>query len=405
MDPLSERLKALGVKVGAQDIIPQTRRYPIDEVFPGDYQATQFGDAYYVDEFYGPDITHGDVVLGLPSTIQMISEWAGLSSDHLDKPESFVFLDTETSGLAGGAGTFAFMVGVGRFEQEKFRLRQYFLRDPSEEPALLAGLEEFLALAETVVTFNGKAFDLPLLEGRYIRNGSRLSWKPSGHIDLLHLARRIWRDRLPSRALSQLEIQILGVTRTEEEVPGWLVPQMYIDYLQTGDARPMQGVFYHNAIDVLSMVALLNHTSELLEEPLITSPEDGIQLVAIGKLCEDLGRTEQAISLYQHGLAQNLPDEITQRTQKRLSLIWKRGENYGEAIALWERAAENEEIYAFVELAKYYEHRAKDLDQAAGWTQEALELLLEEGFPPIERFTWQSALEHRMQRLNRRLGL
>jgi tetratricopeptide (TPR) repeat protein len=271
---------------------------------------------------------------------------------------------------------------------------------------MLAALEVFLAPADTLVTFNGKSFDLPLLVGRYIRNGSRLSWTPSGHIDLLHLARRLWRDRLPSRALGQLETHILGVSRTEEEVPGWLVPQMYIDYLQTGDARPLRGVFYHNAMDILSLVTLLNYAATLLEEPLTNNgPEDGIQLVAIGRLCEDLGRTDQAIALYQHGIEQELPLDIYQNAVKRLSMVWKRGGNFREATALWEKAAENEEVYAFVELAKFYEHRAKNLEEAAGWTQSALELVSGVEFPVIERYQWQPELEHRMQRLNRRMGL
>jgi tetratricopeptide (TPR) repeat protein len=158
-------------------------------------------------------------------------------------------------------------------------------------------------------------------------------------------------------------------------------------------------------MDILSLVTLLNYAATLLEEPLTTGPEDGIQLVAIARLCEDLGRTAQAIALYQNGIEQELPRDQYQNAVKRLSMVWKRGGNFREATALWEKAAENEEVYAFVELAKFYEHRVKDLEEAAGWTQSALELVSGAEFPVIERYQWQGALEHRMQRLNRRLGL
>src|SRR4030067_1036414 len=141
------------------------------------------------------------------------------------------------------------------------------MRDPFEEPAMLLALEEFLAPCKTLVTFNGKSFDAPLLTTRYTLQGWPSPMGRMAHIDLLHLARRLWRDRLPSRTLSNLEVQILGAQRSEEEIPGWMIPQMYFDFLRDGDARPMKRVFYHNEMDVLSMAALLNLVVNLLENP------------------------------------------------------------------------------------------------------------------------------------------
>jgi hypothetical protein len=169
-----------------------------------------------------------------------------------------------------------------RYEADGFRLIQQFMRDPAEEPAHLACLLTLLEGCESLVTFNGKAFDVPLLQSRYITNGEYFPFHSSIHLDLLPLARKLWKDRLPSRALGYLEEQILGVVRNQEDVPGWLIPSLYFDYLRSGDARPLKSVFYHNAIDVLSMAALLVHISTLLENPRLTRLIAG-DLLSIGK--------------------------------------------------------------------------------------------------------------------------
>jgi len=140
-------------------------------------------------------------------------------------------VDTETTGLAGGSGTYTFMVGIGRFEGDEFRLAQFFLRDPSEEAAQLAAIEKFLAPCQAVVSFNGKSFDLPLLNSRYLINGCPPPLAGAAHIDLLHLSRRLWRARLPSRTLGNLEAKILGLTRAQQDVPGWMIPDLFLDRL------------------------------------------------------------------------------------------------------------------------------------------------------------------------------
>ncbi|MBK6432579.1 ribonuclease H-like domain-containing protein [Candidatus Amarolinea dominans] len=193
------------------------------------------------------------------------------------------FLDTETSGLGGGAGTYAFMIGVGVFEpssgppvsQEEasapappaFKVRQFFMRSEREERAVLHALAGVLDAATSLVSFNGRAFDLPLLTNRFImhRQTPRLTTAP--HLDLLHPARRVWRQRLPSCALSSLETQILGLRRDQADVPGWLIPSLYFQYLQTGDAQDLVGVFYHNLEDILSMVTLASTLTRLLADP------------------------------------------------------------------------------------------------------------------------------------------
>ncbi len=406
MPTLTERLKAMGVKIGAQQLpAPQPHKsYPVEEVVAGRFIETRTGNTYLIEQDFPTDYIHGEVALRFSTSPKTIAEWAGDVGIASQDPEALVFLDTETSGLAGGTGTFAFLVGVGRYTPAGFHLAQYFMRDPLEEPALLMALEEFLAPCQTVVSFNGKAFDVPLLETRFTMQGWKSPFRQLAHVDLLHLARRLWRDRLPSRTLANLEVQILHASRTDEEIPGWMIPEIYFDYLRDGDARPLQRVFYHNAMDVVSLAALLNHTTELLEDPLAQSNSEYIELAAVARLMEDLGHIERATMLYETCLQAELPDELYNDTLLRLSLLHKRNSNYPAAVPLWERAASRRRIYAFEELAKYYEHHTDDLVKALEWTQSALEFLDASDLPGIESVQWKPEFQHRLERLQRKLG-
>jgi uncharacterized protein YprB with RNaseH-like and TPR domain len=402
---LSEKLKSLGVKIGARDLPPPRPRtpYPIERVVPGCFQETPRGEVYLVEKRYPLEHRHGCATLRITSPLRVIAEWAReprLANAELD---TFAFLDTETTGLAGGTGTYAFMVGVGRYDGEEFHLAQFFMRDPIEEPALLAALTEFLQPCQALVTFNGKGFDVPLLNARYITNGEQSPLASFAHLDLLPLARRLWRARLPSRALGYLEEHILGLVRTQEDVPGWVIPSLYFGYLRSGDARAMKSVFYHNAMDVLSLAALLSHVAGLLDDPL--NVIHGLDLVDMGKMFEHLGRLEKAAQLYEHGLARDLPEEVYWDTVRRLSFAHKRRGNLSAAVTLWREAAHSGQIYAHVELAKFYEHKQRDCSEAAQWTRAALALVNAPDFPRHECRRWLADLEHRLARLHRKLGV
>ncbi len=407
MPTLTDRLKAMGVKVGAKDLpAPRPRiSFPVEEVVAGRFIETGGGSTYLIEQDFAADYIHGEVGLRISTTPKTIAEWVGNDKIASQDPESLVFLDTETSGLAGGTGTFAFLVGVGRYTPAGFHLAQYFMRDPLEEPALLLALENFLAACQTVVSFNGKAFDVPLLDTRYTMQGWKSPFKELLQVDLLHLARRLWRDRLPSRTLANLEVQILHASRTDEEIPGWMIPEIYFEYLRDGDARPLQRVFYHNAMDVVSLAALLNHTSALLENPFMQPRSEFIELAAVARLMEDLGHLERAEVLYETCLKAELPDEVYDDALMRLALMHKRSSNYLAAIPLWEQAAARRRIYAYEELAKYYEHRAEDLEKALRWTLAALEQLESLDLSNSENIQWKAEFKHRLERLQRKLGV
>ncbi|HAX69927.1 MAG TPA: hypothetical protein DCY14_09990, partial [Anaerolineae bacterium] len=281
MPSLADKLKSLGVKTAKSlPTPPKPESRTIESVVAGSVHSTPRGETFISQQAFGSDYLHGQVSPYSPFPLSFISQWANDPRIAEMPIHKFAFLDTETSGVSGGTGTVAFLVGAARFMDGQFVLRQFFLRDPSEEPAMLEALIHFLAPCEGLVTFNGKSFDAPLLVTRYSLNRIPVPFKDYSHIDLLPLARRLWRDRLPSRALKYLEEHVLGFTRSSEEVPGYEIPWLYFDYLRTGDARPLGGVFYHNAMDVVAMAALLGHVSELLADPYNGRVEHGLDFIA-----------------------------------------------------------------------------------------------------------------------------
>jgi uncharacterized protein len=406
MATLADKLKSLGVKLGTSELpAPHpAENFPIGAVLSGEARSNAFGETFIHEERFAPDYRHGQAPIQLQASLDIMSEWA--RDDRLrDLPiESFAFLDTETSGLAGGTGTYAFLVGAARFVGGEFLLQQFFMRDPTEESALLEALAEFLAPAQALVTFNGKAFDAPLLITRYTLHRQPVPFRDFAHLDLLPLARRLWRDRLESRALKFLEEQILAAPRSLEEVPGYEIPYLYFDYLRDGDARPLKGVFYHNAMDVVAMAALLSHTAAMLADPFHEGIQHGLDVIALAKLYEDLGQWDTAARLFERGLEKDLGAANFSQAIQRLSVLQKRRGDFDQAVALWERAAQDGHVYAYVELAKYYEHKQRDVKSALQWTRAALQQVAHSDLPPYMRKHWTDELTHRRARLESKGG-
>jgi hypothetical protein len=401
MSSLSDRLKSMGVKLGQTSASPRVKT-PIESVVSGELRATPVGESFVVEQFYPLGAKHGSGALQFTAPLQTLAAWA--RDERICKciPEQFAFIDTETTGLAGGSGTYAFMIGVGRYEQDGFRLAQFFMRDPGEEPALLHLLEEFLAPAQTLVSFNGKSFDVPLLNTRYITNGLPSPLPGLAQLDILHLARRLWRERLPDRSLGYLETHILGEQRTEEDTPGWMIPQLYFDYIRAGDARPLKGVFYHNLMDILTMAVLTDQMGAMLADPMGETVTHALDLVAIGRLHEDLGEADKAQAIYSRGLDLDLPEAAARDTRRRLAWLYRRAEDWTPAVSLWWQAAAEREVYAHIELAKYFEHQKNDLDEAHHWVQAAIALINDKSTPKWEALQWEDNLAHRLARLERK---
>ncbi len=405
MSSIQDRLKALGIATDQKP--PQVEAparkigFPIENVVPGKEVQTVFGNTYAISKDFDPSYQHGWMALREMPTLNLIAEWSKVPLLIESTPGDIIFLDTETTGLSGGTGTYAFLIGLGYHTAEGFRVDQLFMRDPSEEAALLAALDRWLTPFKTIVTFNGKSFDLPLLNTRYTLNGITSPISTKGHVDLLHLARRLWRDRLPSRALGDLEKEIIGFYRQSDEVPGYLIPQYYFDYLRTSDSRPLSGVFYHNMIDIVTLAALFNFTANLLAQP-EAADIPSLDLAAIARLYEELGHLEQAADLYEKCIVQGLPEEQFFRTIERFAGMRRKQNRPDLAAALWQHAAERDFIPAYVELSKYHEHVLVNIAEAIRWADRAGELARTRSMPGYQRKMILDELAHRLLRLEKK---
>lgn len=403
MSDLEEKLKLLGITFGKENLslsAPSIKKKNLVEILKGDFKENRFGTTFVIESIYPYETNHRLVVKDLNEQLQAISSWFGNPNILNNKPSSFAFLDTETTGLVGGSGIYTFLIGVGKFEEHQFKILQFFLHDPAQESAQLYALEEFLSGCRTVITYNGKSFDIPLLNTRFITHGWNPIFSEFGHIDLLHLVRRLWRDKLPSRTLGNIETKVLHTFRTNEDIPGWLIPQIYFDYLQIGDTSRLANIQYHNLMDVLSLALLFNHLIQLTANPSATI-ESGEDLLSLAKFYEEAGNFENAINLYQKCLEDQLQPNQRSKAFERLALIYKRQNKILEAIPLWEAAICQDNLNAMIELAKYYEHRAHQIDKALQLTDNAIASLEKNDLSLFERKKLVSELEHRRNRLVR----
>jgi hypothetical protein len=344
-------------------------------------QALPFGRPY--GKFRISDLAAADL-----STLSLI-----LDQIPLPDPAKLVYLDSETTGLAGGTGTCAFLIGIGVLEGSQFVVRQFFLRDYPEEKAVLTSLAEALENYEGVVTFNGKTFDIPLLETRFTLARMKAPFGRMIHLDLLHPARRLWKLRLASCELTNLERAILGIAR-DGDVPGSEIPQIYFDYLRTGNAQHLQPVFFHNALDIVTLAALAVEMARALreEEGALASSLD---VFSLSRILERAQVADRSAAACRRALDQGLPEAVEARALWQLAAQHKRQREHAQAVELWQRLSQREEplaLRALEELAIHYEHRSRDAATALIFTTAAMDWL---------RAT--PAATHQLERFRRRL--
>nr|MBN1229592.1 ribonuclease H-like domain-containing protein [Anaerolineae bacterium] len=407
-EDLRKRLIRLGL-TRAKDIQPRPKTPKnspgIEALFPdGETVSTEAGSCYRITETFSPDFVHGTQQLGAwlhlkPETLALIGD-----SNYLAvvAPENYLFLDTETTGLGGGS--FAFLIGCGFFTADlQFVVQQYFLRGPSEEETALRLVDSLLGPEKALVTFNGQTFDIPLLASRCVMNrcSPRISSIPN--LDLLHPARRLWRRRLSSCSLGSLESHILQLARTQKDVPGSLIPYLYRQYLQTGNARDMARVVYHNTTDLLSMVSLGIIIAYTFSSPDAPSLPVDDQL-SLARWYESRQLLDEAEKAYRQA-ADRAPDAITRyNALVGIAYLLKRAGRRSEAIPFWEYLADlKHDVVGHTELAKHYEWHEMDIERAAEWTGTAIRLA-ESWRPGWRRSQTLKDLNHRQARLKRKLA-
>ncbi len=300
----------------------------------------------------------------------------------LEDPEKWLFLDTETTGLAGGTGTYAFLIGLAWWDAGGLQVEQFFMRDFAEEHSLLQELSQRVAERPVLVTFNGKSFDWPLLENRFTMTRSIAVPKLAAHLDLLHPARALWKLRLGSVRLVELERHVLDAPRLgwhrENDVPSAVIPQFYFDYLRGGRGEPLVGVVRHNQMDLRGLAALFGKINEMLSESSRSTNEiESLDLFGLSRFLQRRGEDDRAHSACAKALAIGLPAEIRPKARRELATMAKHRGEHAEAAEMWlEIAADPQDgVHACEQLAIYYERHTKDMAKAVQFVKLAIATL------------------------------
>jgi uncharacterized protein YprB with RNaseH-like and TPR domain len=373
-DNFEKKIRELGVHFGAGHLNSQPKNNNFDiSMKDGISKENSMGKFFYVQKEFPQEYMHGNILFSDFMTKSFEFEFPGVF-----RPVNFqscVFLDTETTGLALSAGTFAFMVGVAKIEGTSLCLRQYFLKSPTEEAAMLLDLSNFISPLDTIVTYNGIGFDIPILKHRYILHKIPVDFSSNPQLDLLKYSRALWRYQLDDRSLKSVEKNILHYQRTSDEVPGWMAPEIYREYLKTGNMSAILGVFYHNSMDVVSLCALMYAYVNVMIDKLDMHLDYQTINYALARLHEKHDNLQQSIQYYQDALAQtNLPNSIRINALNELSAIYKKSGDFEKAVVLWEMASEFNDVRSVIELAKYYEHRMREYESALYWVEKGIEV-------------------------------
>jgi uncharacterized protein len=316
---------------------------------------------------------HGRFAMGELSAVSGALSRIDPSGRTLE-PQKLLFLDTETTGLGQGAGNVPFLIGAGRWSEAGFTVRQYLIRHPGEEAAMLAMLAEAVHEVTHLVTYNGRAFDWPLVKNRYVLNRLKQPRDPA-HFDFLYPSRSLWRTTMPSCRLGAVEEGILGVFR-ENDIPGSLAPELYFRYLAEGDPSVLSGVIKHNETDILTLLSLAVHFGRLLSGEVEVGGLTTNELVRLGLWYERLGFASEADRVFETVSLRPAKGALPQLGEA--AQYFKRHKRWDQAVALWKamvetgRARSLPTLEPYVELAMAYEHRYKNADEALYWADEAL---------------------------------
>jgi uncharacterized protein YprB with RNaseH-like and TPR domain len=353
-----------------------------------------------VDRTYVPGYRHGSMVLadGLPPSDGM---WPRLSLlANASCGSQLLFVDLETTGIAGGAGTYAFLVGCAWFDGGRFRIRQFFLSSFAAERAMLDAVSDLAGTAGTVVTYNGKSFDLPVLETRFTLHRMTTPLADMPHIDMLHPARRMWRNVDEACRLIRLEESLCGYVR-EGDVPGFEIPARYFHYVHAGDPRPLAAVFEHNRLDLLSLALVTARAAQLLDEG-AAGARTAREALGMGRLYERGGMMSEAKSCFARATEfEDRDEELHAEALRAYAVVARRLRQYDDAAAAWQRllglpvCPRPIEREASEALAVHLEHRRRDLSSARDFAVRLLRV--------DDSVTRRQAAEYRLARLDRKL--
>ena len=400
MDDLFKRLSSLGFNAGIPDSFELApRKKSADLGMLGEWQKVNQNEILTATRFLPFPIRYGEVTIEEKPDFRLLADLQNHPTISMADSSQFLFLDTETSSLGLGAGVFIFLIGLCWFEDEGLRTCQVFLDDFSKEIDFLLYIDAIIRDYSVIVTYNGKSFDIPVLRSRFILNQIPNQVHNKAHIDLLHLSRRLFQNDSGSKKLADIEKHILRFLRSDEDIPGWMVPQVYFDYLENGEIESLGHVFYHNKTDVISLAALsdyiCSHSLKRNQQP-ATQPE---RLIAIAEILKRNRHFHLAKEYFEHGIHDNEWGNLDKTWPRGYGYVLKKTGDWQKAVAVWQESALQGDLHACIELAKYYEHREKDLRAAKNWALKSIEYA---SSSPIVSDRLQDELLHRLERINKK---
>lgn len=369
----------------------------LEELVGGRWINTSFGDIFRAEYSWDLNELYGNCNL---STIFSIEP--SVFSDIFNTPtppswESLVFLDTETTGLSGGSGTVAFIIGIGFIKNGLFYVYQYFISRLSHEEGMLERVRTLLDDFHTLVTYNGKIYDVPLLNTRFVMNHLPPLDSETPHGDLLHHSRNLWKFSQENCKLTTLERDKLGYVR-DEDIPGEMIPGVYFEYIRLNRVDMLTKVFIHNRWDIITMLAILIRILESHKR--LQAEENPLDDYAKGRLFKNRLDYERSVSHYRYVLESDITPQRRQKTLLELAAILKKRGDWSDALDAWTEACDPQYPFSYeacVERAIYYEHREKNYGTARQIVEEALTCI------PSRRRTEIEALEYRLLRIKRKL--
>ena len=377
------------------------------DVLDGEWRELRGYRFLVIDRRFSPGHRHGDVAVAdtLPPDDGSWPRFRLLNNAPSSAPQGrMLFVDLETTGLAGGAGTYAFLVGCAWYQDGGLRVRQFFLSDFGAERVLLEAVSEVAAQCGAVVTFNGKSFDLPLIETRYLTHRVQTPFTGIPHVDMLHPARRLWRQdegAEPGCRLTALEQTLCGFVR-EGDVPGFEIPSRYFHYVRTGDARGLAAVMEHNRLDLVSLAMLTARAARLLDDG-PASARTAREALGMGRLYERAGMIAEACAAFDRAAAHRDADVATRADAWRsYAVLSRRMRRFGDAASAWRRILSLRGCPPAIArdaseaLAVHHEHRLRDLQAARRFALQSLSVQATS--------SRREAAQHRLARLDRKLG-
>lgn len=397
--------KDLSVKEKLERLINLTEKKKAEKNFKPRYEPEERIPFRFTENPYSLDARYGRIAIkdGLKissDTLVCLSgdpDFAGLDLN------SSLILDLETTGLSGGTGTIPFNIGLGYYSGDKFWVRQYFLGEPAAEGEMIQEMAGFFKEMDfrSIITYNGKAFDIPLLETRFIlhREPFRLNSLP--HLDFLFPARRLWKHKYESCRLYHLAQEVVGTGRTED-IPSAEIPWRYFQYLQTGNYDLIEPVLYHNAEDILSLLGVVVVGGSIFAGEGEECLADAMDYFGAGKILETTGDKERSIAFYQRALNGRLTDQVSTQAKKRLADFYKRAQDWKKAVFLWQEitSLDNlslEHLFSFRELAMYFEHVEANYEEAHKFAEEGYVLSMS-----LSSY-YEKDFSHRLSRLKNKI--